>query len=364
MAYESIAGAHFGMLTAIKPDPRFDKKVSPHQRWICRCDCGNEVSVPAKALLTSKAKDCGNHRQKSCNLTGIQADGGERKQQPQDLTGLRFGDLSVLGRDLTPEFSLGKKRKTNWLCRCDCGKEVSVSTKALLSKRARCCGEHRAGTKKELSGQKFGRLTVLEKDGSSASAAKQHRWICECDCGKKVSIPQSKLLKGEKTDCGCEKEKSLNPRAVDMTGQKFGRLTVLHPVFMQKTASKKKMAWLCRCDCGKEKIVLRNNLISGRTKSCGCLHSEILRDISKEGTVCKVFNGTQIFAITPDRNPSVNNTSGRTGVSWDKSKQRWRVAIGVQGKRINLGYFKNLEEAIDARAAGEQKYYAPIFSKY
>lgn len=71
-----------------------------------------------------------------------------------------------------------------------------------------------------------------------------------------------------------------------------------------------------------------------------------------------------IFRMNFQRNPSVNNTSGRTGVSWDKSKQRWRVAIGVQRKRINLGYFKNLEEAIDARATGEQKYYAPIFAQY
>jgi len=84
----------------------------------------------------------------------------------------------------------------------------------------------------------------------------------------------------------------------------------------------------------------------------------------KEGTVCEIFNGTRVFAIKPDRKPNANNKSGKTGVSWDKSKQRWHAVIEVQRKRINLGYFKNLEEAIDARATGEQKYYAPIFAQY
>lgn len=56
---------------------------------------------------------------------------------------------------------------------------------------------------------------------------------------------------------------------IDLTGQKFGRLTVIKRDF-----SKKRTAWLCKCECGKEKVVISNDLRSGKTKSCGCLQKE------------------------------------------------------------------------------------------
>lgn len=59
---------------------------------------------------------------------------------------------------------------------------------------------------------------------------------------------------------------------VDLSGKRFGRLTVLHEEepHYTKGGSKKRM-WLCKCDCGKTKIVNGNSLTCGRTKSCGCL---------------------------------------------------------------------------------------------
>jgi hypothetical protein len=58
-------------------------------------------------------------------------------------------------------------------------------------------------------------------------------------------------------------------RKVDLTGQRFGRLTVLSVVVRNRSRR-----WLCRCDCGNELDVARNNLRSGCTKSCGCLRRE------------------------------------------------------------------------------------------
>ena len=54
---------------------------------------------------------------------------------------------------------------------------------------------------------------------------------------------------------------------IDLTGQRFGRLTVLR---YYKT-ERKKVYWLCRCDCGNELAVYGGTLRNGRTKSCGCL---------------------------------------------------------------------------------------------
>ena len=59
-------------------------------------------------------------------------------------------------------------------------------------------------------------------------------------------------------------------KCIDLTGQKFGRLTVI------KRAENKgiQVCWLCKCECGNEKVVNGNGLRRGGTKSCGCLQRE------------------------------------------------------------------------------------------
>lgn len=56
-------------------------------------------------------------------------------------------------------------------------------------------------------------------------------------------------------------------KAIDLTGKRFGMLTVLERADKTKSGTK----WLCRCDCGQTCCVLPNNLRGGRQKSCGCL---------------------------------------------------------------------------------------------
>lgn len=57
---------------------------------------------------------------------------------------------------------------------------------------------------------------------------------------------------------------------------------------------------------------------------------------------------------------STNNTSGRTGVSWNKQKLKWDAYIMKDRKKINLGRFEKKEDAILAREQGELKYYGFI----
>lgn len=59
---------------------------------------------------------------------------------------------------------------------------------------------------------------------------------------------------------------------IDLTGQRFGRLTVLE----RAQNIEKETAWLCQCDCGKEHIVLGKSLRQGKAKSCGCLRDEMV----------------------------------------------------------------------------------------
>lgn len=66
---------------------------------------------------------------------------------------------------------------------------------------------------------------------------------------------------------------------VDLTGQRFGRLVVVKRIGTKERGTKtivKTPLWLCRCDCGNEKIVTSAELRSGDTNSCGCLSNELL----------------------------------------------------------------------------------------
>lgn len=57
----------------------------------------------------------------------------------------------------------------------------------------------------------------------------------------------------------------------DLTGQRFGRLTAIAEVGRTNNGNAK---WLCKCDCGGEKVVASFGLRSGRTQSCGCIKRE------------------------------------------------------------------------------------------
>ena len=60
----------------------------------------------------------------------------------------------------------------------------------------------------------------------------------------------------------------------DLTGQRFGRLVVIDRAPTKVRNGRSKTSWICQCDCGNKTAVLSENLKSGNTKSCGCLHKE------------------------------------------------------------------------------------------
>lgn len=77
---------------------------------------------------------------------------------------------------------------------------------------------------------------------------------------------------------------------MDLTGRRFGRLLVIEFVGKDKNRN---TLWLCKCDCGKETIVVRNSLNSGHTKSCGCYLRESTKKRSTKHDLCY----TRIYLI-------------------------------------------------------------------
>ena len=68
-------------------------------------------------------------------------------------------------------------------------------------------------------------------------------------------------------------------REIDITGRRFGRLTAL---YRDGWSNSWQSMWVCRCDCGKEVRVFKTNLMSGRSRSCGCLKSDLIAERNRK----------------------------------------------------------------------------------
>ena len=81
----------------------------------------------------------------------------------------------------------------------------------------------------DLTGVRFGRLTVIGEgeDYVSPKGEIKKRWLCRCDCGNEVSVYAHKLKVGETTSCGCYRQEIVQKiRRKNLIGQRFGRLVV------------------------------------------------------------------------------------------------------------------------------------------
>lgn len=148
---------------------------------------------------------------------------------------------------------------------------------------------------------------------------------------------------------------SPNDKRPTLIGKQFDRLTVID-------VSDRKGYVICRCECGNTKEIRRDKLTSKRepTRSCGCLRRE-LTAINKVNTINEVNTCYHTaFQIIEKTSLHKNNTSGKTGVSWDKRSGKWQAYIRIHYKQINLGYYTSLDEAIKARQIAEDKYHRPL----
>lgn len=130
---------------------------------------------------------------------------------------------------------------------------------------------------KDLTGQTFERLTVLEYVGQTGYH--ESKWLCQCSCGNKVTTSGVRLRSGGVKSCGCLKLERTKERWIDyrrsFLGKKYGRLSVEEFVDVVNNASRFK----CKCDCGESCIVRLGDLQSGDTKSCGCLARETFNEM-------------------------------------------------------------------------------------
>ena len=125
----------------------------------------------------------------------------------------------------------------------------------------------------DLTGQHFGRWTVIEK---AESRNRTVYWKCKCECGTVKNVQGRLLRNGQSTSCGCyHKEisskilsKIAKNNIKDLLGQVFGDLTVIAP--SSKRSETGHAYWICKCSCGKEIEVLGCRLVKNNITHCGC----------------------------------------------------------------------------------------------
>ena len=263
-----------------------------------------------------------------------------------DITGLRSGKLVALERTTEK-----KKGSFLWRCQCDCGNVILAESYRLKKGLVNSCGCSRVGKNiKDLKGQKFGKLTAIER--TEEKDRNSYKWLCQCECGNEVKVSANKLLSGNTTSCGCARREALQKRAKDITGERFGYLTAEKTVGTDKSGSK---LWECKCDCGKSVILTYNNLVHDGYQSCGCKRHEKLPPEMHyvEGTCVEMLES---------KNLRKDNTSGYRGVV--KTKRGYKAQIGFKGKNYYLGTYDKLSDAIDARRKAEDEMYEPFLENY
>ena len=142
----------------------------------------------------------------------------------------------------------------------------------------------------DLTGQKFGRLTVLERAENASNGRVQ--WKCKCDCGNIAIVQAQYLRSGDTKSCGCLGKHS--KKLIDLTNQQFGYWTVLE----QAPSKDDDTMWLCQCKCGTIRPVRGVNLRKGLSNSCGCKNKEELIQKTKERHIKNNLVGQRFGKLT------------------------------------------------------------------
>ncbi len=245
-----------------------------------------------------------------------------------------------------------------YLCRCECGTERYVLERSLRYGGSLSCGCLR----KEIALSAISLDLTGQSFGdlkvlhrSTASHTNGGIWWV-CACACGQTCEYPGTLLATGRRTHCGCKTDRCPSRIDITGRKFGRLTPLH-----KTKGRTKggsIIWRCLCECCNEVDVPYNSLMYGNQQSCGCKaqeHSDILR------TFQTTVDGTCINIIQSKTIPR-NNTSGVRGVAFSGGK--YYANISFQKKTYRLGTYRRLEDAAAARRRAEDELFGSTVDYY
>lgn len=186
----------------------------------------------------------------------------------EDLIGKRFGRLTVIG-EAEPHRTPSGKSIRRLICKCNCGKTVTVLRNELSRGRTSCGCERYEKIREDLTGKRFGRLEVIKLVDLDKPTRNGiiHGWLCKCDCGNEVVCTSKQLNSRKKTSCGCAVVDAL---LSDNRNQRYDgtMITAINPERKANVNSKtgvKGVYWSNREQCYIAEIGVKNrNIKIGR----------------------------------------------------------------------------------------------------
>lgn len=180
---QSMVGQKFNSLTVIG----FKKDKWDRNRYLCKCDCGNEILTNKAELISGRKKSCG------C----LKVNAVEKYNY---LVGQKINKWTIL------EIKMGEKVCCA-TCICECGTIKDVNIYNLLNNKTKDCGcgrkqMLRETKSKNLIGMRFGKLVAVELLDES-NKFNRRLYKCKCDCGNEIIVPSSSLTTNHTMSCGC-----------------------------------------------------------------------------------------------------------------------------------------------------------------
>lgn len=235
------------------------------------------------------------------------------------------------------------------------------------------------GNAKDLTGQRFGRLTVIRECTDKYINGKKRTavmWFCNCDCGEKDVLVSSSNLKHTHS-CGCLRRElgqiyGYNKKRYnnyDLTGEYGIGYTSKGEEFYFDLEDYDKIKDYCWHISSSGYV--RTNIRNSDNISALFLHNIVMDNVFSYEHMVDHINGIESrhdnrkynLRIVNNSENQMNtairkdNTSGVKGVNWSEGKEKWTARIQVNSKRIFLGNFKYFEDAVKARKEAEEKYF-------
>ena len=223
----------------------------------------------------------------------------------------------------------------------------------------------------DLTGKKFGRLTVIKRteDAVTEKGNKFTRWFCGCDCGNEIVVYGSALTRKKRPtlSCGClqkDKVSGITQNKYEFADEYvIGYTSNTNKQFIFDVDDYEKVSkyhwyeetngYIRSSGQKKEDKVLLHRLVMG-------FPEDIVIDHINHNTFNNKKSNLRIATTSQNamnRIKSSNNTSGMSGVVWVKSRNKWKSQIKFNNQLIFLGEYDRFEDAEKRRKQAEEKYF-------